>query len=108
MYCKKCGQEVNDEAVVCVHCGCAIKEDKTSEEMNKEKTGIGVLMGLFLGIIGLIIGIVIYPQDTIARKTFLKGWGIAFGISMCVLVVIYIIVYVSTMNAISTMYDYPY
>ena len=23
MFCSKCGKEINDEAVVCVHCGCA-------------------------------------------------------------------------------------
>jgi len=22
MFCSKCGKEINDEAVVCVHCGC--------------------------------------------------------------------------------------
>ncbi|MBR3790704.1 MAG: zinc-ribbon domain-containing protein, partial [Clostridia bacterium] len=25
MFCKKCGKEINDEAVVCVHCGCRVK-----------------------------------------------------------------------------------
>lgn len=24
MYCQKCGKEINDEAMVCIHCGCAI------------------------------------------------------------------------------------
>jgi len=24
MFCGKCGKEVNDEAVVCIHCGCGI------------------------------------------------------------------------------------
>lgn len=23
MFCSKCGKEINDEAVVCIHCGCA-------------------------------------------------------------------------------------
>ena len=22
MFCSKCGKEINDEAVVCIHCGC--------------------------------------------------------------------------------------
>lgn len=25
-YCSKCGKEVNDEAEICVHCGCRIKD----------------------------------------------------------------------------------
>lgn len=24
MFCKKCGKEIHDQAVVCVHCGCAV------------------------------------------------------------------------------------
>ena len=60
--------------------------------MNESKTGIGVLMGLFLGIIGLVIGICMYPAGTLARKTFLKAWGITFGVCVAILVVCYIII----------------
>ena len=34
MFCSKCGKEINDEAVVCVHCGCATANYKQS---NTEK-----------------------------------------------------------------------
>lgn len=27
MYCKECGAEINDKAVVCVKCGCSVKND---------------------------------------------------------------------------------
>lgn len=92
MFCKKCGKEVNDDAVVCIHCGCSLKEDENKKEMNESKTGIGVLMGLFLGIIGLVIGICMYPAGTLARKTFLKAWGTTFGVCVAILVVCYIII----------------
>ena len=32
MFCSKCGKEINDEAVVCIHCGCA------TEKMNNHGT----------------------------------------------------------------------
>ena len=36
MFCSKCGKEINDEAVVCVHCGCATgnlqKESKEKDQ----------------------------------------------------------------------------
>lgn len=35
MFCSKCGKEINDEAVVCVHCGCATqnyRDDKQSKD----------------------------------------------------------------------------
>ena len=34
MFCKKCGQEINDEAVVCVHCGCSVKSAANSDGKN--------------------------------------------------------------------------
>ena len=34
MFCSKCGKEINDEAVVCIHCGCATNNLK---EENKQK-----------------------------------------------------------------------
>ncbi len=34
MFCSKCGKEINDEAVVCVHCGCATAK---YEENKREK-----------------------------------------------------------------------
>ena len=24
MFCTKCGKQISDEAVVCIHCGCAV------------------------------------------------------------------------------------
>ncbi len=34
MFCSKCGKEIDNEAVVCVHCGCATGN---FEKNNKEK-----------------------------------------------------------------------
>ena len=39
------------------------------------KVGIGVLCG-FIGLIGLIIGLLLYKDGSLERKTFLKGWQI--------------------------------
>ena len=25
-FCRKCGKEINDDAVMCVHCGCATEK----------------------------------------------------------------------------------
>lgn len=27
MYCKNCGRQIDDRAVVCVNCGCAVNDD---------------------------------------------------------------------------------
>lgn len=71
---------------------------------NESKTGIGVVLGLFLGIIGLIIGICIYPEGTVARKTFIKAWAWTFGVTAVVAVVIVIIFYFAVLGAAMSMY----
>jgi len=93
MFCKNCGKEINENAAVCIHCGCAVeKKQEEKPEFQESKKGMGVLLGLFLGIIGLIIGICIYPANTTARSTFIKGWGIAFAISVGFSVLLSIII----------------
>lgn len=118
MFCQKCGEEINDDAVVCVKCGCSIEKNKPNTpptqppEIDEEKTGVGIAMGLFLGVIGLIIGICLYKEGTIARKSFLKAWAISFVIMAIVAVVAYIIyvnVMVDTINsAMDSLYDFNY
>ncbi len=34
MFCSKCGKEINDEAIVCVHCGCPTAN---YQQTNKDK-----------------------------------------------------------------------
>ena len=97
MYCKKCGKEINDEAVVCIHCGCAVAKE-VEQDYNQPKNGIGFLMGFFLGIIGLIIGICLYPEGTIARKTFIKSWCITFFVSWGIGILLYIIIFAVAMS----------
>ena len=91
MYCKNCGQEVNDNAVVCIHCGCAVetKNNSTIITDGTSKKGMGVLFGLLLGLIGLIIGIVMYPADSYERKPFIKGWCITFAISIGLSIILF-------------------
>ena len=90
MFCKICGNEVNDEAIVCVHCGCELDNGKNKEN-NNSKTCLGVVMAIFLGVIGLIIGICLYSSGTIARKTFVKGWIWTFAIGFSVALIIFFI-----------------
>ena len=49
MFCSKCGKEINDEAVVCVGCGCAAKNSSADRD---NKGLITILLCWFLGIVG--------------------------------------------------------
>ena len=31
MYCRECGKEINDKAVVCIHCGCAVAANSNGQ-----------------------------------------------------------------------------
>ena len=53
MFCKNCGKEIMDEAVVCIHCGCST-QDKPAKK--KDSSNIGMLLiGLLIPLAGLII-----------------------------------------------------
>lgn len=52
-YCSKCGKEVHDDAEICVHCGCRIKEVPTANDDTTRL--IRFLLTFFLGFIGSFI-----------------------------------------------------
>ena len=49
MFCANCGKEINDNAVICVHCGCSTGKE---EQSNKKSMATAVLLWFFLGSIG--------------------------------------------------------
>lgn len=53
-FCSKCGKEVNDEAEICVHCGCRIKPEPTSSKTDGQNIS-RFLLTFFLGWIGSFI-----------------------------------------------------
>ena len=49
MFCNKCGKEINDEAVVCVGCGCSVNNFSVEKDNN---VLITILLCWFLGVFG--------------------------------------------------------
>lgn len=59
-YCEKCGTQVNDDAVVCVGCGCQIGGSQPRATMAKLKTNRGLIKYILLSIITFgIYGLVV-------------------------------------------------
>lgn len=70
MYCQKCGKEINDEAVICVGCGCPVKSKEADVQNNvnvkqdkpiKESSSMAstaLLFAFLIPIAGLIMGII--------------------------------------------------
>ena len=53
MFCQNCGAEINDKAVVCVKCGCAVNGVKINQEVESKEGLIVLLLCFFLGCFGV-------------------------------------------------------
>ena len=63
-YCTKCGAEIEDDAVVCVHCGCATNDQKAkSSNNNMGKTAL----------VFMILACVLNPLASILQ-VLQNGW----------------------------------
>lgn len=88
MYCSKCGKEVNNEAVVCIHCGCAIENKKTSitNQNDAPNTGFAVL-GFLIPLVGLILYLVNKDTSPLKAKSAGKGALIGFCASLALSII---------------------
>jgi len=51
MFCRTCGKEINDKAVICVGCGVPVETPQASSVSDKNFT-TALLLCVFLGVIG--------------------------------------------------------
>lgn len=73
-FCKNCGAEVADEAVLCVKCGCSLSQ---TDKDDKPNGGFAVL-GFFAPIVGLILFLV--WKKEYPRKAKSCGIGTLIGL----------------------------
>lgn len=76
-YCQRCGAEVNENAVVCVKCGCSIQQAK--EVDNSVSAGLVILSVLIP-----LFGIIYWPVKAKERPKCARACGIAAIISWVV------------------------
>ena len=56
MFCKYCGNELQDDAIVCMKCGCPVAEQKKSEyveKKNEKNHTVAGFLAIFLGGLGV-------------------------------------------------------
>lgn len=55
MYCSNCGAEANDNAVVCIKCGCALQKQSAPADLNKSSKDwlVCLLLCFFVGYLGI-------------------------------------------------------
>ena len=95
-YCSKCGKEIHEEAVVCVHCGCAVAENTPKYPWEKPMTdgvnpGLCILSALF-PLFGIIFWALMYSKTPKKAR--------ACGISAIISGVVMILIYILLMSAV--------
>ena len=104
MFCKNCGKEVNDNAVICPHCGvqlAQLKGGKAEEESkaNNSMAIIGFVLSFFISIAGLICSIIAYKK---CRDEGLSGKGFAIaGIAISAASMVIAFIYIIAASAIA-------
>ena len=86
MFCPKCGNQVHDEAVVCVHCGCSIGNRNATPAV-KDEVSVGLCFLAFLiPLFGLIYWGVMHSKTPKRAKacglTGLITWIVSFVLMM--------------------------
>ncbi len=85
MYCKYCGREENNHAEDCV---ARKAQPVQSNEKGQTKRPIGFMFCFFFGLLGLIMGLLMYEQGSYERYTFKKGWLACFVMSLIIALII--------------------
>lgn len=83
MFCRNCGQQIDDRAVICVHCGCAVNDDMPKSD-DVPSVGLNILSFL-LPIVGLVLYATHYKETPNKAKSMLT-WAI---VSMVIGVLLY-------------------
>ena len=109
MYCKNCGKEIEDKAVICVYCGVRTGNDSASVSSNIMAI-IGLICSFVLAPLGLVFGI-LGLRFANRNGGCGKGMSIAaiiISATLCAIFLIYIIIAIaislSLANSVATMY----
>lgn len=83
MYCKYCGQEIDDQAIICVHCGAQLGAMKgTSQDV---PSTILKVVSFLLPIVGLILFLVMMDDQPISAKSYGKMALIGFVVGIALI-----------------------
>lgn len=104
-YCSNCGKEISDNAIICVHCGCAVSKAAVVEAQVKRFNVLG-LVGFIISVVsffvtlygitpilGIIFSAVAMKQANNPSSPKGKGFAIA-GLVLSIVALIYVIIVV--------------
>ncbi len=96
MYCKKCGNEIRDDAMICPKCGCAT--GNRNAPAAEDSSGFGwAVLGFFIPIVGLILYLVWKNEYPMRARS--AGKGALVSVILGVIVYVIAIVFVTCVAA---------
>lgn len=79
-FCSNCGSAVNENAVVCVNCGCALQ----SQVHGLDKPNIGLnILSLLFPLVGLVLFLVYMEKKPVSSKSYGTWALIGFICGVC-------------------------
>lgn len=96
MFCKNCGEQIDDRAVICPKCGVPVNNNAFSQN-DAPSAGFGIL-SFFFPLIGLILYLVWKDQSPLKAKSAGTGALIGFimGIALTILYIIVVVVIIGS------------
>ena len=78
--------------------------NQVSNIVVESKKGIGFCLGFLLGLIGLIIGLLLYKDGSYERESFFRGWWIGYSVRAVFTIVLYVLTWYKITKAINIFY----
>lgn len=109
MYCKNCGNSIDNNAIVCPHCGVQVGSlrPKSSEDKSNTIAIVGFVLSFFIAVAGLICSIIGYRKAVQENRDY-KNLSFAGIIISCISIVLAIILYFITIDSLRDVYSYYY
>ena len=99
MFCKNCGQEIDDKAVVCPHCGVSTQPEAPAAVKTNTLAIVVFVLSFFVAIAGLVCSIIARKQ---CRERNEGGEGLALaGIIISSVEIAFVVLYVFVIIALA-------
>lgn len=111
MYCKNCGNQIDDNAVVCIHCGHATENQQASQSVQTTNSGesntiaiVGFVFAFLFPLVGLICSIIGLKKskELGGAQKGLATAGIVVSVIIMIIEIIVIAFYASIIIALIT------
>ena len=106
-YCRNCGNEVPDEAAICMKCGCRVEAQENVYKYKSDTNGMaiaGFICSFFIPLLGWIFGGIGLSK---ANKLYGKGKGFAIA-AIIISTVSFIVGIIIYSNAATSAASYSY